>query len=79
MRPWNDCVTFLSYVAIHIHLDMLKPKKITSWMVGVGYKIKYLSLLELQEVVLEIPPVKWTNTLRPSHIIRFHQQCLLQR
>lgn len=51
-------------------------------MVGVGYKIKYLSLLrifELQEVVVEIPPVKWTNTLRPSHIIRFHQQCLLQR
>lgn len=44
MRPWNDSVTFSSYVAIHIHLDMLKPKKITSWMVGVGYKIKYLSL-----------------------------------
>lgn len=44
MRPWNDSVTFLCYVAIHIHLDMLKPKKITSWMVGVGYKIKYLSL-----------------------------------
>lgn len=51
-------------------------------MVGVGYKIKYLSLpriFELQEVVVEIPPVKWTNTLRPSHIIRFHQQRLLQR
>lgn len=37
------------------------------------------NFFELQEVVVEIPPVKWTNTLRPSHIIRFHQQRLLQR